>query len=147
MNMSSQHSRQPSQLDPFSKTLPPWVTYLGIGFLCIISASIGGIFGYRIHQNTTQDIVATPSEIQTAVQTAEQKKLEIQAQVVSAVFWILPGNQPVCPESHAIKGAFQTSGVSYYYTSDSKQYTRVQPDICFATEEFARDIAGFVKKF
>jgi hypothetical protein len=34
-----------------------------------------------------------------------------------------------------------------YYTKTYKSYEKTKPDICFASEEFARDIAGFIKKF
>jgi len=127
--------------------MPSWITYLGIAFLCVISLIIGGIFGFRISQAQQNSAVATPQDIQAAVLGSQDNKPQKEVITVEGVFWILPGKQPVCPETHPVKGAMQTSGVSYFYTSASKQYNRVEPDICFATEAFAQDVAGFVKKY
>ncbi len=63
-----------------------------------------------------------------------------------AVVWIKVGDEPTCPQTHRIKGKFDNT-VNVYYTLDNKSYNRVIPHICFSSEEFARDTAGFIKKF
>ena len=64
----------------------------------------------------------------------------------SGVFWIKSGQQPVCTNDYPVKGKFDAPA-SFYYTRESKTYDRVKPDICFASEEVARDVAGFIRKF
>jgi len=136
----------PQLQSTITKQLPEWMTYLGIAFLCSLSLLIGGIFGYRLNAGAGE-ITATPQDIQTAVENGQDNQPQIETIEVEGVFWILPGQEPICPDTHPIKGALQSSGVSYFYAPDSKMYKRVMADICFTTQEFARDVAGFVKKF
>jgi hypothetical protein len=37
--------------------------------------------------------------------------------------------------------------VNLYYTKENKSYDRVKPNLCFKNEGFAKDVAGFVKKY
>lgn len=65
---------------------------------------------------------------------------------VPGVYWIKPNQEPICPETHPIKGTFTTTQ-GYFYLPDHKNYKLVKADICFVNEEFARDVAGFIRKF
>lgn len=65
----------------------------------------------------------------------------------NSVYWIKVGTEPICPPEFPIKGKFDTSTAKFYYTKENKFYDRVRPDICFGSEEFALNVAGFLKKY
>ena len=65
---------------------------------------------------------------------------------IDSVYWVKPGQEPICPQTHSVKGKFD-SNINIFYTQSNKNYFRIRPDICFSSEEFAKDQAGFVKKF
>ena len=71
-----------------------------------------------------------------------ENDIEINTNVV----WIKINQEPTCPPTHPIKGKF-TNSANIYYTKDNNFYNRVVPHICFSTEEYAKEIAGFIKKF
>ena len=119
-----------------------WARFSGLLVLCVILAGIGFYFGYKTREAQAVDLV--DSGVSTAAKEIEKK--EIKALEVEGVFWILPNKDPLCPETHPVKGTF-SSNSGNFYTKDNKTYERVKPDICFATEDFARDKAGFIKKF
>ena len=76
----------------------------------------------------------------------QESTIQVEAQEVPGVHWIGVGNSPECPETHPIKGKLG-SDAPVFYTKDNDWYDRIKPQLCFATEEYARDVAGFVKKF
>ena len=119
-----------------------WSKVAGIILLCVILTGIGFYFGYKTREAHTANLV--DSGVLIAAKEIEKK--EIKALEVVGVFWILPNKDPICPENHPVKGTFGANSGNFY-TKDNKSYERVKPDICFATEEFARDKAGFIKKF
>jgi len=65
---------------------------------------------------------------------------------VPEIFWIKTGQEPVCPENYPIKGRL-TDGQKLYYLPETKSASRVKPDICFLNEEYAKNKAGFIRKF
>lgn len=62
------------------------------------------------------------------------------------IFWIKTGTKPECPQTHPVKGKFD-SNANVFYLPDNKSYNRVRPDICFASKEFAEIQAGFLVKY
>lgn len=68
------------------------------------------------------------------------------AEPVLGVHWLPLNEAPVCPETHPLKGKFDSS-VNVYYAPDHKSYARVKPHLCLSDEEFAQNEAGFVRKF
>ena len=113
------------------------VTTLGLIF------SLGGYFGYRysqssnpsLNKNTLSDLEAKQSET-----------VKIVAKEVIGIQFIKANQDRKCDENHIVKGTYNSDNGNYYVKSN-KNYDRIKPDICFATEEFARDTAGFLKKF
>ena len=134
---------------PFQRVL----NYSGLILIALILFSIGFYFGYKNSEanltlksqsteNAVKDVasaITNSSESVSDTKTSELKN-------VSGVFWIKAGKSPVCPPDYLIKGKFD-SPASFYYMKDNKSYERVKADICFASEEIARDVAGFIKKF
>jgi len=118
------------------------LTFFGLGFF----------FGYKTKASSTNTEVNLATNSATfSVATSSEISSSITPNTPitnnGEVFWIKVGTNPVCPETHPIKGKFDTSTAKFYYTTDNKSYDRVRPDICFTTENFAKDIAGFIKKF
>ena len=123
-----------------------WINYIGVVFLVIIIFVIGFYFGYK-NAKSSASTNQTSSGSFTPISTAESKpQTEIKAVNVDGVMWIKAGQDPICPSDHPVKGTF-SDNFGNYYTKDNNRYDRIKPDICFATEEFARDTAGFIKKF
>lgn len=116
------------------------------GYIFILSLvlGLGFFFGTKFEAqkqtqtsySTSKNLLKTDSSISTKVEIKEE----------AGVFWIKAGQSPSCPQSHPVKGTFDTNN-GYFYGIDSKMYARVKPDICFASEDFAQNIAGFIKKF
>ncbi len=114
--------------------------YLGISLLVCVVFGAGFYFGYKNSESK--------SIIVASVNTDRGKIVEpLKAREVDGVFWIQPGKEPACPENAPIKGKFGTDGLNQYYLPENKNYNKIKTSICFATEEFARDKAGFIKKF
>ena len=65
---------------------------------------------------------------------------------IKEISWIKTGQEPICPQTHPIKGRL-TNGQKLYYLPENKSASRVKPDICFTNEQYAKDIAGFIRKF
>lgn len=119
-----------------------WLNWLGIGLLAIAVFAAGFYYGFRYHQANARsvDLTGVQSVAESLVHT------ETVAKEVEGVFWIRPNQDPVCPEDHPIKVKFD-SGVCFYYTKDNKAYGRVKPHVCLATEQFAQQQVGCIKKF
>ena len=112
-----------------------------IGCLC---AGLGYYFGTKVATKDLQD--KQKVEIAKVVENVEKKTENIVAKEVTGVQWFKPNTEPKCDDTHPIKAVFR-SGDGIYYTKEYKNYTKTKPDMCFATEEFARDSAGLIKKF
>ena len=112
-----------------------------IGCLC---AGLGYYFGTKTATKALQD--QQKIEIAKVVENVEKKTENVVAKEVSGVQWFLPNTEPKCDPQHPIKGVFR-SGDGIYYIKSYKNYEKTKPDLCFATEEFARDTAGMIKKY
>lgn len=117
---------------------------LALTALAIVFLTVGFFFGYRL-----RDSQASADKLNTSLYSKQSDSASSQSVSVipvEGVSFIKVNQPPECPTSHSVKGVFDAN-LGYYYTQSNKSYDRVNPDICFASEEFARDIAGFVKKF
>ncbi len=119
-----------------------WINYIGIALLVVVVFIIGFYYGFRYHESNNSSVDLT--SIQGAAETIEQ--VEVTTKEVEGVRWIKSGEDPTCPADHPIKGKFD-SGVCFYYNKDNQFYNRVKAHVCFATEEFAEQSAGCIKKF
>lgn len=130
---------------------PSIYSILVILFSGIVFFPVGFFFGYKTKVNdaTPETSLATTSSSisSSSVTTSVSNQRATSVTNTTEVFWIKVGTNPVCPETHPIKGKFDSSTAKFYYTTENKNYDRVRPDICFTTENFAKDVAGFVKKF
>lgn len=122
----------------------------GLVVLGLILFVAGFYFGYKTMSSSAG--IGNPfgpnnsSGAITAANSSSTQEVKIEAKDVPGVYWIKAGESPVCPPEYPIKGRFDNSA-NVFYTKDSKMYNRVSPDICFATEDFAQNSAGFVRKF
>ena len=113
-------------------------------FFCVLFGA-GFYFGFKTSQAQQSTLTATKYDIK-ALADSNQKQENIVSKEVEGVYWILPSQDPVCPETHKIKAKFSTSNNGVYYSPENKSYTKVQPQLCLATEDFAKK-NGFIKKF
>jgi hypothetical protein len=113
-----------------------------IVFLVSIIFGLGFYLGYK---NSQSQIKSNPTVTLFTNTSSLSSSLESYVKD-SNVFWIKPGEIPACPQTHLVKGRVDNNA-NIYYTIDSKSYNRVVPDLCFSTEEFARDVSGFIKKY
>ena len=104
---------------------------------------LGFYLGYRFSQ------INSPVVNESTLKDISSKG-EIEAQIVTreveAIQFIKANQDRKCDENHPVKGTFNPDNGNYYLKSN-KSYDRIKPDICFATENYARDSAGFLKKF
>jgi hypothetical protein len=108
---------------------------------------VGFYFGYKNKEaRESQNSLLVSNKPSTASLETEKLITAGDLKDIPEVYWIRSGEEPVCPQSHPIKGKFD-SAVNLYYTKENKFYDRVKPNLCFVHEVFAKDIAGFVKKF
>jgi predicted PolB exonuclease-like 3'-5' exonuclease len=112
-----------------------------IGCLC---AGLGYYFGTKVTTKSLQD--QQKIEIAKVAENIEKKTETVVAKDVSGVQWIKANTEPKCDPQHPIKGVFRGDS-AFYYTKNYKNYEKTKPDMCFATEEFARDSVGLIKKF
>jgi len=130
-------------------------TTITLLFTGIVFFGVGFFFGYKTKVNTVSTLElassnnsnASLSSLAIPVTTTSSQATAVNPISGADVFWIKVGTNPVCPETHPIKGKFDTSTAKFYYTTENRSYDRVRPDICFTTEAFAKETAGFVKKF
>jgi hypothetical protein len=113
----------------------PIAQYLLLGVLLVIAFGFGFWFGAK------QQKVVSSTSGGTAQSRAEKAVI---AQPVPGVFWIAPGSG-ACPDDHPIKAKIDGT-IGFYYLPDNKSYDRVKPVFCFATEAYAKESAGFIKK-
>jgi hypothetical protein len=131
-----------SRLVSVLSTLCAILLFFGVGFY--IGWKVKEANSTNSNTNLAQNNILTS---QAAAQTEKSANIpKIESLPVEGVSFIKANNPKNCPETHQIKGTF-TLDVGYFYTKENKSYDRVKPDICFASEEFAKDTAGFIKKF
>jgi hypothetical protein len=117
---------------------------LAVGLIALICAGLGYYFGTKVATRELQE--KQKEQIAIVAQNVEKKSETVVAKEVTGVQWFKPNEDPKCDDSHPIKGVFR-SGDGIYYARDYKKYETTKPDLCFATEEYARDNAGLRKKF
>ena len=126
------------------------INYFSYGFLVILIFLTGFYFGYKNRDSQISKDSANQIVIQTVDSTSSETKGKVEgvseAKSPEGVFWIKLGQEPVCPKEHPIKGKYRDSS-KIFYSPENKSYTRVKPDLCFSTEDFAIKEAGFIKQF
>ncbi|MEM1312604.1 MAG: hypothetical protein AAGF07_04030 [Patescibacteria group bacterium] len=126
-----------------TKQFPRLINIIGTVSLIVIIFVVGFYFGYKNATASQANLNGIP--VTTASDTPNNKQ-EIKALEVLGVQWIKIGQEPVCESNYPIKGTF-ADNFGNYYTPENSRYKRIKADICFANEEYARDTAGFVKKY
>jgi hypothetical protein len=121
-----------------------WLNIVGLVSVTVVIFIIGFYFGYKNAKANEANI--TKPVVTTATNDSNNQLTELKAIQVDGVYWIKTGQDPVCDKNHPIKGTF-ADNFGNFYTPDNSRYERIKADICFATEEYARDTAGFIKKF
>jgi hypothetical protein len=120
--------------------------YFGFFFVFCLLFGAGFYFGFKTSQAQNSTFTATKSDIKAMAETSASSQDKVITKEVEGVFWILPGQKPDCPETHKMKAKFSNSNSGVFYSPDNKNYAKVVPQLCFATEDFAKN-KGFVKKF
>jgi hypothetical protein len=120
--------------------------YFGFFFVFCLLFGSGFYFGFKTSQAQSTNLTATKSDIKALVDTNLTNQEKVIAKEVDGVFWILPGQKPDCPDTHKLKAKFNTSNSGIFYSPDNKNYGKVTPQLCFATEDFAKK-NGFLKKY
>ena len=110
----------------------------------IVVLGIGFYFGYKLGVTNQNKLSSENSGLVNA--EAKEKTVVKSLELVGVYFFPLNIREHVCPENYDVKGVF-SSDYGYYYTKENKNFTRIKADICFTNEEFARDKAGFIKKY
>ena len=122
---------------------------LGILLLGVILFGGGFYFGGKttsasLNKELKSD--QTISSFTDSITTEPVVEAISKGQEVPGVYWIKVGQAPICPETHPLKGKFD-SNVNVYYLPDYPQYDRVKAEICLSDENFASQSAGFIKKY
>jgi hypothetical protein len=120
---------------------------LAIILVCGFFVFVGFYFGYKSAKSQVE-LTASKDDIGKIAETinSANPNEKLIAKDVPGVFWIKSNQEPICPKEYPVKGTFNSNGGNYVIKS-YKNYDKTRPDICFATEEFARDVVGFIKKF
>jgi DNA polymerase sigma len=123
------------------------INTLAIILVCSFLIFIGFYFGYKSAKSQVE-LTVSKDEMGKIAQSLNSStpNENVLAKEVPGVFWIKSNQEPVCPKEYPIKGTFNSNGGNYVQKT-FKNYDKTRPDICFATEEFARDVVGFIKKF
>ena len=123
------------------------INTLAILFVCGFMIFVGYYFGFK-SAKAQVELTATKDEIGKIAQgfNSSTSNEKVISKDVPGVFWIKSNQEPVCPKEYPVKGTFNSNGGNYVLKS-YKNYDKTRPDICFATEDFARDTVGFIKKF
>ena len=121
------------------------INQIGFGFAFCLLLGIFFMLGMKysegLHKLTAEksDIAAIANNLQST------ENVKLVSKSVDAIQWIKNNENPACNADHPIKGV--SSKDPKYYLKSNKNYEKIKADICFATEEYARDTAGYVKKF
>ena len=122
--------------------------FRALGYLCtiLIIFGLGFYFGFRV--GGTNNLSQTKTEYSNSnMSSSNSATVKIESKEVPGVFFFkINSADHVCPIDYKVKGTFGTD-TGNYYLENNKNYARIKPDICFASEEFARDSAGFIKKY
>ncbi len=121
------------------------VNYLGYLVLVVILVGSGFYFGYKNAEASLKTDSTSKNVSNALAKINSSQKSEVKILEVEGAFWLKNGQDPICPATHPVKGKFD-SKANVYYLPENKFYNRSSPDICFASEEYARDKAGFLKK-
>lgn len=119
--------------------------YLGFALVFCLLFGAGFYFGFKTSQAQNSNLTATKNDIKAIAETSNKAE-NITVKEVDGVYFITPGNKPECPESYKIKAKYNTSNTGIFYTNDNKNFEKVIPQLCFATEDFAKS-KGFLKKY
>lgn len=118
-------------------------SYLGYTILGSLIFVIGFWFGLKYDTNTSSNLTQTTYGISVSASSSAN----IVATEVPGIMWIKAGEDNTkCPVDHPIKGKFD-SYTGYYYMPDQKSYKNVKAVVCFATEDYAKNSAGFLRKY
>jgi hypothetical protein len=116
-----------------------YINFFTIIILFAITIACGFLFGYKYREGQISKEIPI-------IHIDKPKDTSIEAKIVDGVQFIKANNPKVCDSVHPIKGTFNNDGGNFYNQSN-KQYDRIKPDICFASEDFALNVAGFIKKY
>jgi hypothetical protein len=126
---------------------------LGVICVCVLLFGGGFYFGAKSSKVKLKEELSKQEKIQSLAiseSSLEKSNIKVEAssvgEPVAGAYWIKVGQAPICPETHPIKGKFD-SKVNIYYTPDYPKYDKIKPEICLSDEAFAKDIAGFIKKY
>lgn len=124
---------------------------LSMVLMAILIGGSGFYFGFKTGSkplnslSQSKDSKPYPENLDKTLIETEKPTEKIISKEVPGVQWIKANQAPTCDKDYPVKGKFNKT--NQYYTKSAKTYGRKVPDIYFATEEFARDNAGFIKKF
>lgn len=113
-----------------------WLVTLGLIILGTGLFSGGFWLGYKAQKPVTPEVKGANVVIEKKVETLS----------VPGVSWIKAGESPSCPDTHPVKAKFD-SYTGYFYTRDHKGYDKIKAMLCFASEDYAENTAGFLKKY
>ena len=100
--------------------------------LVLAGGVIGGIAGWIKSRQNAPEPVVEPAPEPVAY---EQLRPEItEAEKIEEAKWVQPVDG-ACPASHPIKARFSTG---HYHLADDRDYAKVVPDSCYASEEAAQ---------
>ncbi len=119
-----------------------YLNYLGTFLLVIIVFIIGFYYGFRYHENNFGGV----DLVKLKDTTESLERVEVKTKEVEGIFWIKSGEDPICPNTHPVKIKYD-SGVCFFYTKENRSYSRVKAHVCSATEDFAKNQMGCLKKF
>jgi hypothetical protein len=122
--------------------------YLGYTAIFVLLFGGGFYFGFKTSDAQKSGLTATKADIAAianSTNTPTSKTLSEVAKEVDGVFFIQPGSKPECPETHPLKAKY-VNGSGIFYNTDNKNYKKITPELCFATEDFAKT-KGFIKKY
>ncbi len=120
-----------------------------IGIFCLFSVFFvsGFYFGYKSSSSKQSGITATTDEIRAIADKVDNQEVtKVNVLDTPGVFWIKVGEPPICPQTHPIKGKFDSS-VNIYYLQDHQSYDNVKAHICFVDENTAKEQAGFIRRY
>ena len=139
-------------LSRFIPNLDEYLQTAGYVLLGLILFGGGFYFGAKVTgakqvEQADYDTAIQQVALTSVVEDAVTNQLPVQAaESVPGVYWLPVNQPPVCPETHPLKGKFDSS-VNVYYTPENKSYDRVKPHLCLSDENYAQNEAGFIKKF